>query len=241
MPVAEQYSQFSHASYKRSMVWLYDLMPDAFWVSRPNNVLRANNKLLQMQVAHKHGMLIPKTLLSSKASEVMLFREDLGDIVAKPLYPEFVNDGGVIKVMYTTLITQDMELDLSGLHVSPALFQQLIKGTDIRVTVMGRQIFATEICKTAALAGEIDWRVAITNQSGLLYSPTTLPVSLESACFSVVRELDLVFGVFDFIRTSAGEYWFLEINPNGQWGFIELETGQPLSQAMASLFLSGNA
>ena len=64
-----------------------------------------------------------------------------------------------------------------------------------------------------------------------------MPESIAGKCTAFLRRMGLSFGCFDFIVTPSGEYVFLECNPNGQWLWVELETGLPISQAIAE-FLS---
>lgn len=127
-------------------------------------------------------------------------------------------------------------INLLGISVSPSIFQEVIYGDDIRVTIIGQTVFATKIKKKGSIKGEIDWRLGTEDERKLGYETVVLPKDIREKCLQIVRDLNLVFGAIDLIKDSNGEYWFLEINPNGQWGFIEQATREPLSKAMASLF-----
>lgn len=98
--------------------------------------------------------------------------------------------------------------------------------TDLRVTVVGDSIFATEIKNP----GELDWR---RSHDTITYRPYEPPGAVVAAVHRLMRSLNLVFGALDFVCTEEG-YQFIEINPNGQWGWIEHRTGQPISRALAS-------
>ena len=52
---------------------------------------------------------------------------------------------------------------------------------------------------------------------------------------TVLRAAGLRYGAVDLRRTPAGDHVFLEINPAGQWLFVEEKTGQPMTEAMARL------
>ncbi|KKS07128.1 hypothetical protein A3K01_01580 [candidate division WWE3 bacterium RIFOXYD1_FULL_43_17] len=235
-PVSENLQEFAWNSYKRSVIWLYDLLPNSFWVSRPNNIIKGGNKLYQMQLATKLGFNVPDTLVTNNVTEVERFRLRHRDIVTKSLHNEFVDDGGELYAMYTTRLPAEEKIDFSGLAISPAIFQQMIVGPDIRVTVIGNKIFATEINKKGTLQNEVDWRLGVADNRKLKYFSTTLPENLNEMCLALVRQMSLEYGAIDLMRDNKGKYWFLEINPNGQWGFIELQTGQQLSLAIADLF-----
>jgi glutathione synthase/RimK-type ligase-like ATP-grasp enzyme len=60
-----------------------------------------------------------------------------------------------------------------------------------------------------------------------------LPESVRSGLLQLVERLGLVYGAVDMRQTPAGDYVFLEINPAGQWLFIEQRTHQPISDALA--------
>jgi len=68
-----------------------------------------------------------------------------------------------------------------------------------------------------------------------IYTLFELDNNVAEKCLLMNQQLDLNFGAYDFAYSKEGEYVFLEINPNGQWGFVEDKTGLPLSKAMAKL------
>lgn len=112
------------------------------------------------------------------------------------------------------------------------LFQARVKKRfDVRVTVVGEQVFATEIHNDGP-GGGLDWR---SNHKTLDYRPCSIPDEVETGIHRLMAMLDLRFGALDFIVTPEGQWVFLEINPNGQWAWIERATGQPVSAAMAEL------
>ena len=71
----------------------------------------------------------------------------------------------------------------------------------------------------------------------LPHYPLQLPESLAMACRSLVRQLGLRFGAIDLVQAADGDYVFLEINPNGQWLWIQDETGLPIAEALCTTLL----
>ncbi|MDQ3698554.1 MAG: hypothetical protein M3373_11110 [Gemmatimonadota bacterium] len=69
----------------------------------------------------------------------------------------------------------------------------------------------------------------------MVYRPCQLPEKVEALCVELLTELNLCFGAIDIVRAPDGEYVFLEINPNGQWAWVEERTGLPISDAIADL------
>jgi glutathione synthase/RimK-type ligase-like ATP-grasp enzyme len=107
------------------------------------------------------------------------------------------------------------------------------KDFEARVTVVGRELFPCRI-DTAHLdpdKGGTDWRAGYTH--GLVHSRYTPPEAVSAFCREYLEDVGLHFGCFDFIVDGDGSHWFLECNPNGQWMWIEEETGLPISAAIA--------
>jgi glutathione synthase/RimK-type ligase-like ATP-grasp enzyme len=48
-----------------------------------------------------------------------------------------------------------------------------------------------------------------------------------------MKRLGLEFGALDFIVTETGVWYFLEVNPSGQWLWIEDLTGLPIADSIA--------
>jgi hypothetical protein len=125
-----------------------------------------------------------------------------------------VADGG-ITFAPTTLIEDEALLRDNDLSSAPGIFQAAIeKIAEIRVTIMGRSVFAIEKSfprRSAAL--HIDWRGMHT---GAIYREHTLPEPIIEQSMRLLRELGLIMGMFDFILDREGNYHFLEVNPQGQ-------------------------
>ena len=62
-----------------------------------------------------------------------------------------------------------------------------------------------------------------------------LPASLRRKLLALQRRLKLVYGAIDMRRTPEGDYYFLEVNPAGQWEFVEQRTDLPITRGMADM------
>ncbi|MBE1496312.1 glutathione synthase/RimK-type ligase-like ATP-grasp enzyme [Amycolatopsis lexingtonensis] len=122
--------------------------------------------------------------------------------------------------------------DLADLRVALTAhqFQQRVpKVRDVRATVVGGRVFAASILSPDA--GPIDWR---TNYSALRYEPVSLPSSVEAALLALLDRLGLVFAAADFVVAADGQHHFVDLNPSGQWGWIQEATGLPIAAALAA-------
>ncbi|MBW3654270.1 MAG: hypothetical protein KY433_11980 [Actinobacteria bacterium] len=134
-----------------------------------------------------------------------------------------------------TRVLRDHELELlDSVRLAPVIFQELVPAVaDVRVTVVGDRMFATAI--TPARGGyEVDYRMDL---AGADFRPTELPVETEKGIHALMQRLGLVYGAVDLRRTPEGDHVFLEVNPAGEWRFVEERTGQPVTEAMAGLLM----
>ena len=141
------------------------------------------------------------------------------------------------QVMYTRLLDREAEVELPHVRNTPTFFQKyIVKEVDLRVIVIGEEVFAVEIASAQNAATAVDFRVI--DPFDLPHRQVTLPPGLDDACVALTRRLGLAFGAIDIVRDADGGHHFLEINPNGQWMWLEWMTGAPLRRALCD-FLCG--
>jgi glutathione synthase/RimK-type ligase-like ATP-grasp enzyme len=188
---------------------------------------RAERKLLQLEVATSCGLAIPRTIVSNDPHELKEFASRSGRIICKPISQGLVR----LDTRWHAVHTREIEAeDLSVLDKSrlPTLLQQLIpKGVDIRLTIIGDDYFAVAI--ESPEGSGIDWR-AIPDQ--VTYSSCEIPKSIIDSCYQLMRQFDLLYGAFDFVRSNDADYYFLEINPAGEWAWLETALGLPMRDAL---------
>lgn len=111
------------------------------------------------------------------------------------------------------------------------------KAFELRITVVDGEAFACKIDSQAMDEdkGKTDWRQGLDH--GIRHEVFPLPDRVTAFCNKFLKRMHLNFGCFDFIVTPSGEYVFLECNPNGQWLWVEIETGMNISQAIAECLI----
>lgn len=238
-PVEAKYKELAYESYTEFVHWFYSSLQEKPWVSNYWSIKRASSKPLQMEFAYKVGFLVPETLITNSSVQAQLFLEQYNVIVAKPLNIAFIRDAGKLLANYASVISLGDPITFDGLSVSPYIFQREVKGTDIRVTIIGGKVFPCRILKSGNLSTKLDWRQGF-YEGGLTFEIVDdFPSVLAEKCSMLIKRLGLVFGTVDFIHeTETDQYWFLEVNPNGQWAFVEMETGVPLSYHIARMLQS---
>jgi hypothetical protein len=198
------------------------------WVNPPTLDEEAHHKPYQLAVAMEVGLPIPRTLITNDAAAARRFSEELG--LERTVYKTFL---ATERHWRETRILHQDELDLlDRVALAPVIFQEYVPAVaDIRVTVFGDELFATAI--TPAPGGyDVDYRMDL---PGAGFTPTDLPDETIGGIRSLMRRLGLVYGAIDLRRTAEGEHVFLEVNPAGEWRFVEDRTGQPMTEAMAGL------
>lgn len=194
---------------------------DSFWVSHPDNLRIAESKLHQLRVASAIGMTIPETLVTNRPDDALRFYEgQAGGVICKPQeFNQLVRDDSV-GLIYTNFVRPKHAKEFDKIEYSPTLFQPCIpKQIELRVTVVGTQVFAVALHSQEVLEARDDWRRA--NPDELSYELHSLPHDVSQCCVQLVQTLGLSFGAIDMIVTPEGRYVFLEINPNGQWAWLE--------------------
>ena len=89
----------------------------------------------------------------------------------------------------------------------------------MRVTIVGRKLFAAAIDSQSDPNAEVDWRN--TSNPRLPHIPITLPDQIADLLLRMMDKLHLTFGAIDLIQTVNDDYLFLEINPSGQWLWLD--------------------
>lgn len=207
---------------------IFSILP-AKWLSPPAAVYEAENKLLQLKTAQRIGFRIPNTLVTNSKADLKNFYEaNTRDIVIKPLSQTRIFDEEEASLIFTNLFPPNIMEQIEQFDLTPCIFQKNIrKEYEVRATVVSEKVFAAAVHSQTDEETKVDWR-----RKKLEFVEMTLPAEVEDLCVRLTKELNLGFGAIDLIVTPDGEYVFLEINPNGQWVWIENQTGQEISEAI---------
>lgn len=238
--VDNEYKRYSYSAQITHTEALYSQFSSAIWISDYYAINRASNKPLQLRVAESVGFRVPDTLATASEMAAAQFIKQYPAVIVKSLANIFPAIGDKFLFFPATKVTKGQKINLKGLRSAPAIFQQAVETTaDIRVTVIGRKVFSAQVYDTeiGGYPRIRDWRIAHT-AGQTHFEAHKLPLALKSQCIHLVDKLGLRFGAIDLVVDKKGHYWFLEINPNGQWAFVEKDTGQPMGRTLARLLAS---
>lgn len=124
---------------------------------------------------------------------------------------------------------------VSDIGTAPGVPERAVpNANELRITVFGEQVFACRILAQESDATRRDLRAHNWEdpESFPPHEATTIPDHLAESCRLLVRDYGLAYGAIDLVVTPEGEHVFLELNPNGQWAWIEERTGLPLGSAL---------
>lgn len=211
----------------------------SFWVSDPDKIRVAEKKLYQLKLASEIGFRVWPTLVTSNSNSAYAFYEDYeGDVIYKPLRKGRLLRRQKQSLIFTNLIDNKTVSEFDRVKYAPCLFQKYIhKKSELRVTVIGSKVFTVEIESQNTLDAIHDWR---RSQVNLHHKIFELPPIIEDQCKQLVKSLGLEFGAIDLIMSPDNEYIFVEINPNGQWAWIQqLCPEMPMRETLAELLING--
>src|SRR5215218_6326286 len=206
------------------------------WVGQPFKLRRAEVKALQLAEASKAGLLTPATLIANDPDRAAVFVEALGDAdcAIKPLIATRVDGEEGARLPLTTTLPRGHALD--SVALSPNVFQPYIeKAYELRCVVMGDEIFTAKLDSQAHESTRTDWRAGAVEDEDVMYEAFDLPERVQAGLHRLMRSFEINFASIDMIVTPEGEFVFLDLNPNGQWLWLEEELGLPLVAGMADL------
>ncbi len=214
--------------------WLAHV-PEPRWINHPSKIMGASFKLEQLGRAARLGLYVPRWLCTSDKDTAVEFMSAVGGaVVSKPLY------SGVLERDTAADDTDIFTSQVERHHVEtaerslgcPTLFQERALGWDIRVTIVDEMVWAVRLVRSD---GAVD--VRRDNMRGVEYQRVALPSGLAERLVRLNQSYGLRFSAIDLIETDRG-WTFLELNPNGQWAWLDLVGGAEIFSSFVSAFSS---
>jgi hypothetical protein len=186
------------------------------------------SKPYQAQLIRRFGFSVPETLITNDPDCVVDFRKRHARVVYKSI-------SGVRSIVQT-LTEEDMKR-VERVRWCPTQFQQCVEGIDVRVHVVGTEVYATAIRSEA-----MDYRYAQrqTGESADL-EPVELTDEMNERCVRLAAGLGLPLVGIDLKVTPEEEVYCFEVNPSPAFSYFEANTGQPIADAIARYLMGGGA
>ena len=201
---------------------------DARWMNHPDAARRARHKPWQLHLAQLSRLPVPATLITTFPQAARDFADRFPDLVVKPVSGAHPQEPP--RAVPTSRVAPDA--DFAAVAYGPTLLQRRVaKRADIRLTCVGDRIHAArKAVDPDADPDEVDVRFATSDAP---WHPADVPSRIANAVVAYLREAQLAYGAFDFAEDAEGMWWFLECNQSGQFGFIQIDSGQPIARTVA--------
>ncbi len=206
-------------------------------IDSPEKVYFADHKLKQLIKCKEFGLSIPRTLVTSSPEEAIAFyKKNKKNIIVKSLNIPMAQYGEDWFTTFTSKVEGDV--DFSLVRSSPTFLQENIeKKTELRITIIGKKLFAVEFDSQSLPYTKIDWRRVQEKLLEIPHRVVKLPLQIEKKLRSLLDYYGLNFGAIDMARTPDDEYVFFELNPAGQFLWLDDVTDLNLAQEMAKFLL----
>jgi len=235
-------SQVRQASLQESRVTIQGLLASlpAFYLDPIIKIERAKNKQLQLKIAQETGLDIPRNLTTNNPEAVQKFAQSCEEGIVAKMLSSFAIYGeqGQEQVVFTNKVKPEEINNLDGLHLCPMTFQELIpKALELRTVIVGDRLFTASIDSQSNAKALHDWR-----RQGMEmiqnWKAHELPTDVSHKLLKLMKYFGLNYGAIDLILTPDGHYVFLEINPVGEFFWLERYSPHfPISLSIAELLM----
>ncbi|HRY46452.1 MAG TPA: alpha-L-glutamate ligase [Candidatus Paceibacterota bacterium] len=225
------YVQFGLSECHAALTGLWQSL-NAFWINDPALDTAAQQKVYQLKIATELGLSIPDTLITNDPARAEAFvqRYGAGRVICKAFTATEAH------WRETRLVRDDELAHIHSVKYAPVIFQEYIEAIyDLRITVIGPKVFAAAI-HSQETEYKIDCRIDISHAR---IEAVDLPPKIIHQIREFMGRLGLVYGAIDMRLRPDGSYVFFEVNPAGQWLFIEGATGQPITECLARALARG--
>ena len=229
LPNLDVYNPAYHNMIAKDIISLINGIVDSFdriVLTKPFILRKVENKIYQTKLANECGLIMPNSLVTNEFVMANRFISNNKTII-KPISTGKIVDKGKIRLFNTSIISKNV----SDINLTPIYLQEYIdKLFEVRVTIINQHIYPVKIIPY----NEVDWRI---EQEKNIYELIDIPNQVKYKCINLMNKMNINFGAFDFIVNKRGEYIFLEVNPNGQWLWLEEELNINISNKIVSYLL----
>lgn len=225
-PAARQFAMTEAATAFQGMwqststLWVNDILKDA----------AASHKPWQLQLAKQLGLRVPDTVMTNDPAEAKQFWQKYPGSVVYKCFVETYHSW-----RETRILKREEERLAESIKLAPVIFQEYIPAAvDLRITAIGPNLLAAE-----AHSQDGEYKIDVRLNNNITYLPHTLPPDIERKLLKLMRRMGLEYGAIDMRLTPDGEYVFLEVNPAGQFLFVEYAAGIPISKVFAAHLATG--
>ena len=236
----QKFVQPSMGEISQTLYGMIESMP-CYRLGRMSLYRRMDSKEEQLKYAHRLGLKVPKTCITNSPAVAKAFVEGCANGAIVKMQSGFaMYEDGVEQVVFTNQLTGDHIDEIDTLKYCPMQFQEKIeKEVELRVTVVGDQVFSFEIDSQKSENAKVDWRkegVQLVSD----WKKHQLPEEIEQQLLALMDFYAHDYGAIDLIKTPQGDYYFLEVNSAGEFFWLDVLCDHAISRQVANV-LTGKA
>lgn len=232
-------SKYALAEWSEFVECFFAHVPRAKWMNHPSCNALASRKLEQLTTAVSFGFAVPETLVTQEPDALRtFFKQHHGQVIAKPLSSGYIERTGEESdsLIYTNSVSENHLENLDDLSSCPTLFQQFIqKRYDVRITVVDSDVHAVTLRATDKF-GEQRCDIRRNNMADVAYQTISLSDDIKVRIQNLVAHYGLRFAAIDMAITVNGEWYFFEVNPNGQWAWLDMAADMNIAMSFVKSF-----
>ena len=208
------------------------------WLTKPVYFRGITSKLHILKIAKSLGIEIPNTLVTNNKHALQRFIESEERIITKSISDmEVFHIKGQSYGLYTTEVSKEQISKLPE-HFFPSQFQKLLdKQYEIRSFLLAGEFYSMAIFSQSRDTTLVDFR-HYDFENPTRQIPYNLPKEIEQKLKELLGILDINCGSVDLIRGRDGQYYFLEVNSNGQFGMVSLPCNYYLEEKVANYLIN---
>lgn len=211
---------------------------DCLWVNHPRYSTSLMTKVAQTHYGGLVGLRVPKTIITSNYNEIIDFYKMCNqNVVIKQLGNARGSQDWIEGRLYTQKIEPEHLKLFKNAKYAPIMMQEAIaKKFELRITVVGDKILPVKIDSQYNTRTMNDWRRGPIGK--IPHEKFKIPPIIANKLLRLHKKLNLIYSGTDMIVTPNNKYVLLELNPNGEYVWIEVLTGLPITKAISELLLS---
>lgn len=224
-PLTMQFVNEEYLRFWQSSLATLAALTEVRWYNPYKKNETADCKFRQLEIAKSVGLAIPETIVTNVYAQAKRFLEENK---SRAIFKSFAGNEDFWQP--TRIYKDEYEEYLkNNIGFCPVIFQKYIDGKfDYRVVVVDEEIFAVRF-DLANSRYKYDVRIDTKNKA----SAISLDDKYKMKILEYMKVAGINYGAFDFREDENGELYFFEVNPAGQFLYLDHLAGTSISKAMA--------
>jgi ATP-GRASP peptide maturase of grasp-with-spasm system len=223
---------------KNEIVAFIDTLKNMFSlldIKKIGNIAGDINKSTQLSIATKVGLEIPDTIITTSKKELLSFAKNREIIIKAIDYLSPVVKESKIYMYYSSSLGEKQLLQFSDFFLPTLCQEEIQKEIELRVIYINGSIFSAAIFSQMHSETITDYRKYNKDRKNRIV-PYALPAEIEKKITKFMNLIELNTGSIDLIKSINGKYYFLEVNPSGQFETISKKCNFAIEKEFAKFF-----